>query len=305
MALPAVSIEELSRLIDGQLSPAEEASVQERLSGCDLSRRLLEGMREVHAELAAAFLENPPLENDPLTPDCLNEDALMLLAEGKLPLERLREAEAHAAGCPRCLRALLLEMRSHVSMQTGHWRDLPPEITNHPWFRGVKFRTSGKAASTPLPQEEEGKTVPGPGKISKDAERTPAAASSRGNKPADPTEATGAAAIPTEMIYAGELRHSVADRGQTQRAFTLGEFVLNVLVKGGDGQTVNLELQLFKLRKPWWEAELFVSEQHTERKIFRGLTSRDGRVLVRKIRTGGYEIQAPAANLRATLVVEP
>ena len=312
MAGPEVSIEELSRFIDGQLSAEEAATMEQRLASCAVSRRLLEGMREVHAELAAAFLEQPPQEDTPAQPGCLDGDTLMLLAEGKLSAAGLKAAEAHAVGCPRCLRALLLEMRSHTSMKAAHWRDLPPEVTGHPWLRGIPMnggKTGGKKPGVGRTDAEdvsgrEASPVNGEGGSSR-----------KGGQPSSDREGRipgvgglerleqAAQAEEKELIVVGEVRHEIGSRGQTQRSFAAGDFVMIVILRSADSQSVNLEIQVLKQRKPLWEAEVGVAEQGTDRKIFRGLSSRDGRVLIRKLKAGGYDIIVPVAALRVTLAV--
>lgn len=299
---PEVSIEELSRLIDGQLSQDEETSVRQRLESCAISRRLLEGMREVHAELAAAILEHPPVEDAPRSPGCLDEDTLMLLSEGKLPAESLRAAEAHAAGCARCLRALLLEMRSQTSMKSARWRDLPPEVTGHPWLRGLPMAGKAGTHAAAHPQTPAGEAPMEGKRAAPKAEEIVGHGSGVGGLERLEAEAA-AQEQEQELAVTGEMRHAVSSRNQTQRSFAAGEFSIIVTLRGTDGQTANLEIQVLKQRQPLWEAEVSVAEQGTERKIFRGLSSRDGRVLIRKLKVGGYDIIVPAAELRVTLAV--
>lgn len=274
MPEPAVSIEQLSRLIDGELSTEEAAAVESSLAGCPTSRRLLAGLREIHTELAAAIVQNPLLENDATSVDCLDADTLMLLAEGKLSPAEMEKAEEHAAGCPRCLRQLLLEMRSHTSMKAAHWRELPPEVTEHPRLRGMPHH--------PKPQETKGYEKIKP--LHKDA---------------------GASVLPEggELHLTGQIRHSLTGRTTTQQSFQSGEFSLSVQLRDSGNTSANLEILVQREKKPLWETEIIVAEPQVDRKIFRGLTSRDGRVLVRKLKVGSYEIQLPAAALRVTLAI--
>lgn len=256
MKKPDLSIEELSRLLDGELNPEEERDIRARLERCELSRKLLTGMQELTATLSGAIAqavsEAPPAETGTA---CLDDETLMLLSERKLKPEQLARVERHAAGCRHCLNAILREMRANLSMNAGKWRDLPDEVIDNPRLGGLpgikKAQEARKKRKTAAAEEE---------------------------MPAD---------------IAVESYGYTLSSGTTQsKVFACADNSIHLKITPNKDHTVNIELQLMRGGVALREAEVTIREKPSLRKIFRGLCNREGRIMVRKLRAASYEVFA-------------
>lgn len=130
---PRVTLEELSRLADGQATAAERRDLERRLADCPLSRALKERIDRLHRCLTEETLTSagpaPVLAGGGAgTGRCLDEDTLLALADNLLPEERRQEAEEHLLECEPCLALTLAHLRTAVRMQAGRWPELPPEV---------------------------------------------------------------------------------------------------------------------------------------------------------------------------------
>ena len=129
---PAVTIEELSRYIDGQVTPEERTDIEARLAGCPVSQRLLERLTEVTKEIGEAISEQPPVVENAPTMGCLDDDTLIRLVDNQMSQAELHRVEAHAASCNYCLRRLCECARSAMAVEVSNWKELPAAIRNDP-----------------------------------------------------------------------------------------------------------------------------------------------------------------------------
>lgn len=144
---PLVTIEELSRWIDGELSEAERADVEARLRQCPISPKLLDRMRSITERVGAAILTEPGAEEAPRCGDCLDDETLTRLADNLLTPGMKKEVEAHVLSCERCLAMVLESLRATTTMHRGDWPDLPESVREHGSLRHlvhVQERSLGK-----------------------------------------------------------------------------------------------------------------------------------------------------------------
>lgn len=249
---PAVSIEELSRYIDGAVSPDEKTDIETRLAGCSVSQRLLARLQEVTREIGEAIAEEAPVVENAPTLGCLDDDTLIRLADNQLnPAERHR-AEAHAASCQYCLRRICESVRSAVTMETSNWKELPERVRNDPRLSPLKS------------------VKPRPRKIDRgDAVR-------------------------------GEISCVLNERQKVSKDFSVGDYMLRVgIVPQRDG-LANIELTVWQGGQTKQQTEITITVGNSDTRVFRGSTSLDGRILVRRLREGDYDIFFNAANLLVT-----
>ncbi len=150
---PRVTIEELSRLIDGELSDAERTEIERRLAACPVSQALKQRLEQLTRAVSGAILETPPAPGDRPTDACLNETTLVRLADGRLAPAEKEAVEDHVLACERCLLLVLEHLRTAVSMQAGAWPKLPPAVEERQEIRAlvnVKERDPSSEAETKL-----------------------------------------------------------------------------------------------------------------------------------------------------------
>ncbi len=150
-----VAIEELSRYLDGEVTPAERADIERRLGECRLSAALLGRLRELTETVGRGILIAPPpaVEAEPAE-DCPDDSSLLLLADGKLAPAAKKRLEEHVAGCARCMRAVLEHLRSSVTMAGGRWPQLPPEVAARKELGGLS-----RARRASAPEDSAGEMV--------------------------------------------------------------------------------------------------------------------------------------------------
>ncbi len=125
---PRVTLEELSRLLDGELPEAAGKDVQRRLAECPVSRALLSRMKGLTSSIAQAILTASPAQDTPATAECLNESLLMRMADNRISEDEKQRIEEHIMECERCIRMVLENLRTTASMHSGKWPALPPEV---------------------------------------------------------------------------------------------------------------------------------------------------------------------------------
>lgn len=255
MNQPAISIEDLSRYLDGEVTPEEHARLAKLLGDCAMSQKVLARLREVTQTISTAIAEQaPPIENAP-TNGCFDDDTLIRLADNKLNPAEQHRVEAHALGCQYCMRRVVESVRSAVSMNMATWRELPEKVRNDQRLAPLK-------------------------NIKPQARKFDIA----------------------DAVHAEIISTMVANE-KTSKDFTVGEYVLRVTVLAQRGEFANLELLLLHHDKPKPQTEITVLVSGVETKVFRGATSLDGRILVRRLRAGAYDIYLHAANLVVTALI--
>lgn len=267
MKKPELSIEELSRLLDGEISPEDERDIRARLERCELSRKLLAGMQELTATLSEAIVQSLPQTTPAETGSaCLNDETLMLLSERKLKPEQLARVERHAAGCRHCLSAILREMRANISMNSGKWRDLPDEVIDNPGLSGLpgikKAQEARKKRKTAATEEE----------------------------------------VPTDVAVEN-YGYTLSSATTQSKVFACADNSIHLKITPNRDHTVNIELQLMRGGVALREAEVTIREKPSLRKIFRGLCNREGRIMVRKLRPASYEVFAESIRFMLRLSI--
>lgn len=160
---PHVSIEELSRLLDGELSPRERADLETRMKRDPLAVALLARMREITGRIAGAILTQPDAPA-PAGTACVQEDTLLALADGRLPEAEERRIEPHILACPACLRRVLEALRTATAMRRGRFPALPDAVREDVRFRAllhVKERTPPPTVGTLVLVLNAGESVEG------------------------------------------------------------------------------------------------------------------------------------------------
>ena len=252
MNTPAVSIEELSRYLDGEVTPEEQADIETRLATCPVSQRLLERLREVTKEIGEAISEQSPVVENAPTLGCLDDDTLIRMADNQLNPAEYHRVEAHAASCTYCLRRISECVRSAVSMEVSNWKKLPAKLRSDPRLAPLK------------------NVKPRPRKI-------------------DPGDA-----------IRGEIVCPLGMRQRLTRVFPANGYGLQVSIAPQRDGLANIELSAVFDGQPKAQAELLVVVSGTDTKVFRGTTSLDGRILIRRLHAGAYDIFFSAANLMVT-----
>ncbi len=123
-----ISLEELSRFIDNELSDSQRLEVTKKLSTCSTSDQLLSRLRELTEQVSTNILTSVPASNNEETEDCLTEDDIIEIVEHKASPATLYQAETHIASCRRCLALVMQNIRTAVSMNANNWSPLPETI---------------------------------------------------------------------------------------------------------------------------------------------------------------------------------
>ncbi len=125
---PKLTIEELSRFIDNELSESELEEVSRKLTECPTSEQLLNRLRELTQQVSSSILNAAPVESKANTEECLTEDDIIRLVEHQASPAELYQAEQHIANCRHCLLLVLQNIRTAVSMNSNNWNELPEEV---------------------------------------------------------------------------------------------------------------------------------------------------------------------------------
>ena len=128
MDLPKLTLEELSRFLDNELSESQREEVLEKLSECSTSEQLLSRLRELTTQISLNILTSSPGQDYEETAECLSEDDIIEIAEHKASTAKINQAEKHIASCKRCLLLVLQNIRTVVSMNANNWQDLPEQL---------------------------------------------------------------------------------------------------------------------------------------------------------------------------------
>jgi len=134
---PRVTIEELSRLIDGEIPESERRDLEARIAGCPMSQALRARLEELTQAVTRALVTSPRPPLPARTETCLPEDVLLRLADGRLSEREKETVEAHVLECERCMVLVLESLRAAVSMESGTWPDLPAEVEDHQQIRAL------------------------------------------------------------------------------------------------------------------------------------------------------------------------
>lgn len=264
MDKPKVSIELISRLIDGELSPEQTKQVELLVEQCDISRKLLQSMREFTSEFGQAVMEAPVLDDNTRTDNCLDQSTLMLLAEGTLSKAKLKEAELHAVKCPRCLKLILQETRSQVGMSRDNWKDLPDEVKADPRLGGIKYR---KPAHKPKPRPQK-----------------------------EPEEK------PEDTSF--DFECSASDKAKKSQTFINGDYSLQITSKGlRSGLTLEIRVKRNGKPLEQSEVTISenVTARKIFRGL---TASSTGMLMVRRLHRGRYMLHLPAAAIEVNLFIE-
>lgn len=133
---PRVSLEMLSRLIDGQLTDAERAEVETQLASCPLSQALKDALEGLMDNVNGAMLADVAAQTDESS-DCVDEETLMRAADGKLGAAEQESVETHLAGCNLCLARVLEHLRTAHKMSGRRFPALPDEIAQRDDVRAL------------------------------------------------------------------------------------------------------------------------------------------------------------------------
>ena len=128
MKFPKLTIEELSRFIDNEMSKEQRAEVSRKLSECPTSEQLLYRLRELTSQVSLNILTSAPEHDTEDSSNCLSEDDIIAIVEHKASQAKLNQAEQHIAGCRRCLLLVLQNIRTAISMSSNNWQELPEEL---------------------------------------------------------------------------------------------------------------------------------------------------------------------------------
>lgn len=252
---PAVTIEELSRYIDGQVSPEERAEIESRLAGCAVSQRLLQRLTEVTREIGEAISDQPPVVENAPTMGCLDDDTLIRLVDNQMGQAELHRVEAHAASCNYCLRRLCECARSAMAVEVSNWKELPASIRNDP-------RLAPLRSVKPRPRKVDFGDV-----------------------------IRGAMACDLDL-------HQPASK-----VFNVRTYAMTVTVSPQRDKLANIEFLITNNEEPSSQTEIIVTNSGTDTSVFRGSTSLDGRSMIRRMRSGAYDVFFPAANLLVTVTI--
>ena len=121
-----LTIEELSRLLDGEISIEEQRDIENRLAACPASQALKEAMHTLSQAFVEALLTAPL----PAAPgeDCPDDETIATLIDGELSDSEKAAAEEHFSRCARCLQTVARHLRVSLRLQAGGWPTLPPQV---------------------------------------------------------------------------------------------------------------------------------------------------------------------------------
>ena len=252
---PAVTIEELSRYIDGQVTPEERADIEARMTGCAVSQRRLQRLTEVTKEIGEAISEQPPVVENAPTMGCLDDDTLIRLVDNQMGPAELNRVEANAASCNYCLRRLCECARSAMAMEVSNWKELPAGIRNDPRLAPLRY------------------VKPRPRKVD------------------------------FGDVVRGAMACDLNQRQPVSKAFNVRSYTLTLTVAPQRDKLANIEFLITDNEQPSSQTEIIVTDNQTAASVFRGSTSLDGRSLIRRMRSGVYDVFFPAANLLVVITI--
>lgn len=253
MNAPLVTIEELSRMIDGELEGSMLEDVRARMDQCPISKQLFQRMQELTSVVAGAIIEAPINNDEPMGLDCLSDEALLALGDGRLGGDDLLDAERHAITCKRCLRRILQGARSAVTMQSDNWQELPDDIRNDPRINIVA--NLGAKRREYVAREKAKNEV--------------------------------------ELNIIGKLEYVMSAGNKAEKAFVLAPLSIVLNLKSPTSGAATLEVSAYTKDAPMSQVE-FVVNVSGGKKIFRGLTGNEGKIVVRRMYQGSFDIHIPA-----------
>ncbi|GHV22513.1 hypothetical protein AGMMS49959_13460 [Planctomycetales bacterium] len=251
----AVSIEELSRYIDGEVSSDEQLDLERRLLTCPAGGQILDRLRDAMLEIGLALLEQRMLPENAPTDHCLTDDQLVRLADNALTPAELPLVETHVAACPHCTRRVLETTRAAVTVDAANWRELPENLRDDPRLAPLKN-------VKPKPRKMEYANI-------------------------------------KKKKFTGRLRGNVQEE-----FFNANGYLLKLTIRPQIGDFANIEVLVMHGEKPRSQEEVLVTSSEQTTPIFRGSTSLDGRVLVRRLRAGVYFISLVSARLEAEIAID-
>lgn len=131
-----VSIADISRLLDGEVSAAEKLDLEARLADCALSQALFARLRSLNEAVGGATIRqglravatsNTAKATHP-TEKCLSDLVLIGLADNTLSETLRGQVEAHILHCESCLSRVLADLRTAASMTANTWPQIPPAL---------------------------------------------------------------------------------------------------------------------------------------------------------------------------------
>ena len=128
MDKPLLTLEELSRLIDNELSERDKIVIEKKLAECKTSEQLLDRLKKLTEEVARSILSTEHNFITQETPNCLSEEEIIDIIEDKASEEKLQKVEKHISSCSRCLLLMMQHIRTSVSMNANNWQELPDHI---------------------------------------------------------------------------------------------------------------------------------------------------------------------------------
>lgn len=147
-----LSLDDLSRLLDGQCSPVEQADLEDAFQRSSSGRALLNLYKKLSADLTSGFAAESARRQAEAETEAsdLDDDTLLDLANGTLSDEAHRQLEQRLETNPALFRELLGHMRASLCMAMGEWPAVPKEVTERDDLRGL---------GAPPPPPEEGESV--------------------------------------------------------------------------------------------------------------------------------------------------
>lgn len=128
---PKVSIDELSRYLDGQVTEEERAELEERISSCPLSKALKVAFEQAMESIGSAILTARPCTEEEQTEDCLDDSIIMRIADKNITPAEEDKIEAHILRCRCCLSRVVANLRTARRMESGNWPKLPDSVMNN------------------------------------------------------------------------------------------------------------------------------------------------------------------------------
>lgn len=247
---PRVSMEEVSRLVDGQLTPAERVDVEARLASCAMSRAIKLAFEQLGSRMQQALLQSAPPAPSSSAEGCIDDATLVRLADGTLPEAQSLVVEEHLLGCRHCLVLLMQNLRTARRMAERAWPEIPEEaIRANPSMRSlVNWQER--------PEEESWEIVR-----------------------FDPSA------------------------GEAQQTFGAGSLSVTVQLTPLDRGGVSIGMVAKEHLRSLAGQEVVVHDPEARRKIFSGRTDAHGRVAIRRVPEGRYQVHFSSSDLRVELVI--
>jgi anti-sigma factor RsiW len=114
----------LSQLLDGELAPADMASIRPHVDGCAACGSRLERLERATAA-ARVSMKAEPEPTGPPGPGCLTPDRLAGWAARTASVDELGAAESHLGGCDACLAEALGMVRMMAKLDAGPTLPVP------------------------------------------------------------------------------------------------------------------------------------------------------------------------------------